>query len=146
MFYGRLPDSATRLSATHYCRTAGRSRKGLGQQGGLLFYNSFFPLLPTGSELLLTSHFLTGGLAICKFFMELEQLLLQTGKMAGMSDIGFFFIRINPAIEGLEQKQERQEPDLQKDDACSRKPDKVVHPATCRVILMLPEAPSVPVR
>lgn len=69
------------------------SRKGLGQQGGLLFYNSFFPLLPTGSELLLTSHFLTGGLAICKFFMELEQLLLQTGKMAGMSDIGFFFIR-----------------------------------------------------
>ena len=66
------------------------SRKGLGQQGGLLFYNSFFPLLPTGSELLLTSHFLTGGLAICKFFMELEQLLLQTGKMAGMSDIGFF--------------------------------------------------------
>ena len=30
------------------------SRKGLGQQGGLLFYNSFFPLLPTGSELLLT--------------------------------------------------------------------------------------------
>ena len=62
-------------------------------EGGLLFYNSFFPLLPTGSELLLTSHFLTGGLAICKFFMELEQLLLQTGKMAGMSDIGFFFIR-----------------------------------------------------
>lgn len=93
MFYGKFPDSATRLSATHYCRTAGRQPKGLGQQGGLLFYNSFFPLLPTGSELLLTSHFLTGGLAICKFFMELEQLLLQTGKMAGMSDIGFFFIR-----------------------------------------------------
>ena len=33
MFYGRLPDSATRLSATHYCRTAGRQPKGTGSTG-----------------------------------------------------------------------------------------------------------------
>ena len=69
------------------------SRKGLSQLVGLFFYSDFFPLLPAGGELLLADHLLTGSLAICKFFMELKQLLLQTGKMAGMGDVGFFFIR-----------------------------------------------------
>src|SRR5699024_4640657 len=69
------------------------SRKGLSQLNGLFFYDSFFPLLPANGELLLADHILTSGFTVCKLFMELEQLLLQTSEMTSMGDVGLFFIR-----------------------------------------------------